>query len=109
MMLYSFENRIILIIAVIFVVGMNIISNINKHADFSLITTLFALGSLFVHVQQRESLGDAYLFNMIIDMVFLAVSMVNLIIIDEIETRRAIIKNVFANRYSKKPKKIAGE
>ena len=106
-MLYNFENRTILIVAIVFVIGLNIISNIRKQAAFSLIATLFALGSLYVHVEQKELLDDAYLFNMITDMVFLGISMINLMIIDEIETRRAVIKNVFGNRYSKKRKKVA--
>lgn len=105
MMLYNFENKTILLIAVAFIIGLNIISNIRKQAAFSLIAVLFSLGSLYVHVHQRELIGISYLFNMILDMIFLGISMVNLIIIDEIETRRAIIKNVFENRYSKKSKK----
>ena len=105
-MLYSFDNKVILITAVAFIVGLNVVSNIRKQAAFSLIATLFALGSLYVHVNQKELLADAYLLNMIVDMVFLGISMVNLLIIDEIETRRTIIKNVFGNRYSKKGKKV---
>ena len=105
-MLYSFENKSILMIAIVFFIGMNIVSNIRKQASFSLIATLFALGSLYVHVKQRKILADAYMLNMIVDMTFLGVSMVNMMIIDEIEKRRAIIKNVFGNRYQKVKKEV---
>ena len=100
-MVYNFENGIILTIAMIFFLGMNIISYIRKQASFSLIAMLVALGSLYVHVKQREVLENGYFLNMITDVCSLGFSMVALIIVDEIETRRAIIKNVFASRYQK--------
>ena len=60
------------------------------------------MASLIVHVLRREILGDLFEFNVYIDLLFIGISITNLLIIDEIETRRAFIKVVFENRYKGK-------
>ncbi len=100
-MLYTFENYGFLFLAIMFIAVMNILGYLTKRACFSLITTLLSLASLAVHVHYKDDLQSMYLLNVFVDLFFLGFSMVNLLILDEIETRRAILKNVFGNRYKK--------
>ena len=58
--------------------------------------------SLIVHIVKRELLDDFFRYNAYIDLFFIGVSVVNLLIIDEVETRREFIKVVFENRYKRK-------
>ena len=100
-MLYTFENYGFLFLAFMFLLTMNILGYMTKKACFSLITTLLSLASLAVHVHFKTALHHAYILNVMIDLFFLGFSMVNMIILDEIETRRAILRNVFGNKYKK--------
>ncbi len=101
-MIYSFGNQKVLIVAMIFLLGMNTVGYIKKKGAFALITMIFSITSLYIHVKQKELLGETYFLNIIIDLLALGMSMISLLIMDEIETRRTIIKSVFKNRYENK-------
>ena len=101
-MLYSFENYYILIFCALFLIAMNILGYIKKKASYSMITLIFFMTSLIVHIVKRELLDDFFRYNAYIDLFFIGVSVVNLLIIDEVETRREFIKVVFENRYKRK-------
>lgn len=101
-MLYSFENYYILIFCALFLIIMNILGYIRKKASYNMISLICFMASLIVHVLRREILGDLFEFNVYIDLLFIGISITNLLIIDEIETRRAFIKVVFENRYKGK-------
>ena len=100
-MVYNFENYYILIVCALFLLIMNIIGYIKKKALYQMISLIFFTASLIVHILRRELLSDAFIYNVYIDLVCVAISITNLLIIDEIETRREIIKAVFENRYKK--------
>ena len=101
-MIYSFGNHGILILAFIFLFVMNMIGYIKKKGAFALITMIFSITSLYVHVKQKDFLGDTYFMNVMIDLFALGFSMISLLIMDEFETRRSIIKGIFKNRYDNK-------
>lgn len=100
-MIYNFENYYILIICALFLIIMNIIGYIKKKAWYPMVTLIFFMTSLIVHIIRREILSEAFEYNVYIDLICVAISITNLLIIDEIETRREIIKVVFENRYKK--------
>lgn len=78
---------------------MNIIGYIKKRAAYPMVSLLFFMTSLIVHILRRDVLADAFTCNVYIDLACVAVSITNLLITDEIETRMEIIKIVFENRY----------
>jgi hypothetical protein len=78
---------------------MNIFGYVRLKAWYPMATLLLFMASLMVHIIKREVLGDAFTFNVYADLAFVAISITNFLIVDEIETRREVIKVVFENRY----------
>ncbi len=101
-MVYNFENYYILIICALFLLIMNIIGGIKKKAMYPMITLIFFMASLIVHIIKKEVLAEAFCYNVYLDLLAVGISITNLLIVDEIETRRNIIKGVFENRYKQK-------
>lgn len=101
-MLYSFENYYILAFCALFLVIMNILGYIKKKASYNMISLIFFMTSLIVHIIKKEILNELFKYNVYIDLFCIGVSVTNLLIIDEIETRREFIKVVFENRYKRK-------
>lgn len=102
LVLYSFENYYILIFCALFLLIMHILGYVKKKAAYSMITLIVFMTSLIVHIIKRELLADFFKLNVYIDLLFVGISITNLLIIDEIETRREFIKVVFENRYKNK-------
>ena len=100
-MWYNFENYYVLIIIALFFIIMNIIGYIRNKAWYPMATLLIFVASLIVHIMRREVLAETFTFNTTIDFIGLGISITNLLIIDEIEMRREVIKEVFENRYKK--------
>ena len=100
-MWYNFENYYILIIVALFSIIMNIIGYIRNKAWYPMTTLLIFVASLIVHIMRRDVLSDAFTYNTTIDFIGLGISITNLLIVDEIEMRREVIKEVFENRYKK--------
>ncbi len=102
-MIYNFENLYILIICTLFLFIMNIVGGIKKKAMYPMITLIFFMASLIVHIIiRKEVLAEAFRYNVYLDLFAVGISITNLLIVDEIETRRNIIKGVFENRYKRK-------
>ena len=98
-MWYNFENYYILIIIALFSIILNIIGYIRNKAWYPMASLILFITSFIIHAIQKEVLGDAFLYNVTIDLICLGISMINLLIVDEIEMRREVIKEVFENRY----------
>lgn len=81
---------------------MNILGYIKKKASYNMISLIFFMTSLIVHIIKKEILNELFKYNVYIDLFCIGVSVTNLLIIDEIETRREFIKVVFENRYKRK-------
>lgn len=83
-----------------FYLVMSIIGFLRKKAWFNLTSVIVNITLLVVHALTRDRFSNsAFEFNMNFDMICLAVNIPILVIVDEIETRRSIIKEVFKNRY----------
>ena len=77
-------------------------SYIKKRAVYTKISLFISLIVFFIHLINKNLLIDNYSYNITIDLVIVGISIINLLIIDEIETRRNFIKEVFESRYDKK-------
>lgn len=98
-MWYSFENYYVLIILALIFIELNIIGYMKTKAYFPMLSLIIFVTTLIIHSITKDILGEHYIFNATIDLICMGISMVNLFVIDEIEIRREIIKEVFENRY----------
>ena len=98
-MWYSFENYFVLVILAFIFIELNIIGYIKNKAWYPMASLIIFITSLIVHFIKKDILGDAYIYNATIDVICIGISIMNLLVVDEIETRREIIKKVFQNRY----------
>lgn len=98
-MWYSFENYFVLTILAFIFIELNIIGYIKNKAWYPMASLIIFITSLIVHFIKKDTLGDAYVYNATIDLICIGISIINLLVVDEIETRREIIKEVFQNRY----------
>lgn len=100
MLLLDCTNDAIYISFVAFYAVMSTIGCIRKKAWFNLTSVIVNIALFVLHALSRDRFNEAnFRFNMNFDMVCLAVNIPILILVDEIETRRNIIKEVFKNRY----------
>ena len=103
MLFFDCTNIVTCVIIAIFFVVMNLVGYINKKSWFSFTAVIVNVGLLILHTLFREQMYSYdFLFNINVDVICLAVNISMLIIVDEIEIRRSIIKEVFKNRYKKK-------
>lgn len=103
MLFFDCTNIVTCVIIAVFFVVMNLVGYINKKSWFSFTAVIVNVGLLILHTLFREQMYSYdFLFNINFDLFCLAVNISMLIIVDEIEIRRSIIKEVFKNRYKKK-------
>lgn len=101
--IFSYTDIRILLSIVAFFVIMNLVGVRLKRAWFAMASSILSLALMIVHVMLKEHFTNSELiYNVCIDMTFLAVNLSALLIVDEIESRRSIIQNVFENKYKKK-------
>ncbi len=102
MLIVDYTNTVVLVIVVMFFITMNIIGFVKKNAWFIMTSVLVNITLFTLHVLLDEALGkEALMFNARIDFIALAINIPLLLVVDEIETRRELIKNVFENKYKK--------
>lgn len=102
MILVDYTNVEVLIIAVLFFLIMNLVGCIKKKAWFVMTGVIVGLAMFILHVLIRDFISvETLKYNTYIDFACLAINIPLLLIIDEIETRRGLIENVFENRYKK--------
>ena len=99
-MWYSFENYFVLVIFAFIFIELNIIGYIKNKAWYPMTSLIIFITSLIVHFIKKDMLVDAYIYNATIDVICIGISIINLLVVDEIETRRLVIKEVFQNRYN---------
>ena len=98
-MYYSFENIYFLIIFALIFIELNIIGYIKTKAWYPMTSLIIFVTIFVVHFIKKDVLSDGYTYNAVIDIICIGISMINLLVVDEIETRREVIKEVFVNRY----------
>ncbi len=103
MIVIDYTNKISLIVMILFLLGMGVTSFIKKKAWFVMTSVLVSIAMLVLHILAKDMLSrEALKMNAMIDFVSLMINIPLLLIIDEIETRRSVIKNVFEKKYEKK-------
>lgn len=102
MIIVDYTNPVVLIFMLVFFITMGVLSYVKKNAWFAMTSSIVALTMLIVHIGLKGALGKEVLkINAAVDFVMLAINLPLLLIVDEIETRRGIIKKVFENKYKK--------
>lgn len=103
MILVDFKNIIVLVLVIGFFVIMNIVGFAKKNAWYAMTTTIVNIVLLILHFLLAKYMTKPVLrFNVYTDLICLAVNIPLLVIVDEIETRRHVIKSVFENKYKTK-------
>ena len=100
-MFFSFENYYCLIILALIFTELNIMGYIKNKAWYPMASLIIFVTVILIHFIKKDVLGDLYIFNATIDLICIGISMINLFVVDEIEMRRTVIKEVFENRYKK--------
>lgn len=102
MIIVDYTNPVVLIFMLVFFITMGVLSYVKKNAWFAMTSAIVALAMLIVHIGLKDVLGKEVLkINAAVDFIMLAINLPLLLIVDEIETRRGIIKKVFENKYKK--------
>lgn len=102
-MLFGCTTEVVYIVFIAFYVIMNTIGYITKKAWFNLTSVIVNITLMIVHLLISNRNYDlTFRLNMNFDMLCLAINIPLVIIVDEIEIRRSVIKEVFKNKYKKK-------
>lgn len=75
---------------------------IKKNSYFSLVTLILSLAFLIIHFSLSFVYENSNLTNMLFDFVSMIVSISIYLYIDDIESRREVISEVFENKYKNK-------
>lgn len=98
-MWYSYGNYYFSIIIAIIFIELNILGYLKNKAKYPRTSLIIFVSILIIHFIKKDILSDSYVYNAIIDMICIGISLIDLLIVDEIETRRKLIKEVFQSRY----------
>ena len=86
------------------IIYLNIRGFMQKKSLFNGINLAICLFLIMIHMGLKEVLPN-WSFNIICDMIFLAISISLYLYVNDIETRRKVISEVFENRYKNRSKK----
>ena len=100
-MIFSYENYYVLIILAFIFIELNIMGYIKNKAWYPTTSLIIFVTAILIHFMQKDILKESYIYNATVDLVCIGISMINLFVVDEIETRISVIKEVFENRYKK--------
>lgn len=102
-MVIDYTNTFILIVMIAFFGFMDLYGFVKKKAWTAMASTIVSIALLVIHLLFAKTMDKSVLkFNVYIDFITLAINIPLLVIIDEIETRRHVIKSVFENKYKSK-------
>ncbi len=105
MVIADFTDIRVLIIFIVFYLVLNCIGYAKKNAWFPMISVLMSISFLIGHFAIEDmQTREIFKYNVFADLTFLAINIPVLMIVDEIESRRIVIKSVFENRYKKSKK-----
>ena len=102
MTLINFSNVLVLVVWVFLFLALNIFGFVKKISWFSLSTLIFSLLFLIVHVTYQTEIE---VINILVDFISMIISMFLYLYVDEIQSRRQVIQEVFENKYKKKKTK----
>lgn len=105
MLVFEFSNLLVLSFWIFLVIALNFWGVLKKKSFLNLISLIVSITLLIIHIRYREFLEVSINKNVITDFVFLIVSISTYLYVDDIETRRKVISEVFENKYKKEEKK----
>lgn len=105
MLVFEFSNLLVLSFWIFLVIALNFWGVLKKKSFLNLISLIVSIMLLVIHIRYREFLETVINQNIIADFVFLIVSISTYLYVDDIETRRKVISEVFENKYKKEEKK----
>lgn len=105
MLVFEFSNLLVLSFWIFLVIALNFWGVLKKKSFLNLISLIVSITLLIIHIRYREFLEVSINQNVITDFVFLIVSISTYLYVDDIETRRKVISEVFENKYKKEEKK----
>lgn len=105
MLVFEFSNLLVLSFWIFLVIALNFWGVLKKKSFLNLISLIVSITLLVIHIRYREFLETVINQNIIADFVFLIVSISTYLYVDDIETRRKVISEVFENKYKKEEKK----
>ncbi len=102
---FSFSNMPILIIWICIFIFFNIFAFVKNRSIYNLITLVLSLLLLIFHLANGNSYDVNLPQNIIVDFISLIISISLYLYIDDIESRRKVISEVFENKYKNRGKK----
>ena len=101
MTLINFSNIFVLSIWILLFIVLNVLGFVKKSSWFNLATLVVSLIFLILHVTFRVEFVSNFR-NMVVDFIFIIISVSLYLYVDDIEARRQVISEVFENKYKKK-------
>lgn len=102
MTLINFSNILVLGVWIFLFLVLNIFGFVKKLSWFNLSTLVFSVFFLITHtVYSKEVEG----INILVDFISMIISIFLYLYVDEIQSRRQVISEVFENKYKKRKKK----
>ena len=101
MTLINFSNIFVLSIWILLFIVLNVLGFVKKSSWFNLVTLVVSLVFLILHVTFRAEFVSNFR-NMVVDFIFIIISVSLYLYVDDIEARRQVISEVFENKYKKK-------
>lgn len=102
MTLINFSNILVLGVWGFLFLALNIFGFAKKISWFSLSTLILSLLFLIVHVIYQ---AEIEVINILVDFISMIISVFLYLYVDEIQSRRQVIQEVFENKYKKKKAK----
>lgn len=102
MTFFDFSNILVLGAWICLFLIFTICGFVKKSSWFNFVTLLLSVILLIVHLVFRIEYSQ---MNVVIDFIFLILSIFMYLYVDDIEARREVISEVFENKYKKKKKK----
>lgn len=101
MTLINFSNIFVLSIWILLFIVLNVLGFVKKSSWFNLATLVVSLIFLILHVTFRSEFVSNFR-NMVVDFIFIIISVSLYLYVNDIEARRQVISEVFENKYKKK-------
>lgn len=83
----------------------NVLAFVRKKSMYSLVTLITSLILLIIHIGNVSSYGAYLSQNIITDFISIIISISLYLYVDDIESRRKVISEVFENKYKNRSKK----
>lgn len=101
MSLIDFSNIFILLIWIAIFAVFNIIGLVKKSSWHNFITLIFSITFLILHIIFRNVNDIALYQSILVDFISMIFSIFLYLYVDDIESRRKVISEVFENKYKK--------